>query len=47
MANLVEDRRFVSEEYYLNWYDAFWEVQIKVMRADARQYYTILESRNF
>ena len=24
LVNLVEDRGFISEEYYLHWYEAFW-----------------------
>ena len=31
LVNLVEDHG--GEEYYLYWYDAFWEAQSKAMRA--------------
>ena len=24
LVNLVEDHRFISEEYYLYWYETFW-----------------------
>ena len=24
LVNLVEDHGFISEEYYLHWYEAFW-----------------------
>ena len=32
-VNLVEDRVFISGEYYLHWYEAFWEAQSKGTRA--------------
>ena len=50
LVNLVEDHGFISEEYYLNWYETFrGEAQSKVMRAYAQsgQYHTIVESRDF
>ena len=25
LVNLVENHGFISEEYYLYWYEAFWE----------------------
>ena len=24
LVNLVEDHEFISEEFYLHWYEAFW-----------------------
>ena len=24
LVNLVEDHEFISKEYYLHWYEAFW-----------------------
>ena len=46
LANLGNDHEFISEEYYLHWYEAFWEAQSKVMRGYAQngQYHTIVES---
>ena len=41
----VESR--LRSEYYLHWYEAFWEVQNKVTRlyAQSGEYDTIVESR--
>ena len=46
-ANLGNDHEFIIEEYYLHWYEAFWEAQIKATRAYAQsgQYHTIVGSR--
>ena len=46
LINLVEDHEFISEEYYLHWYETFREAQSKAMRAydQSRQYHTIVES---
>ena len=48
LVNLVEDRGFISEEYYLHWYVAFEEAQNKVMRAyvQSGQYHTIVKNRD-
>ena len=24
LVNLVKDHEFITEEYYLNWYESFW-----------------------
>ena len=46
LANLGNDHRFITKEYYLHWYEVFWEVQSKSMRAytQSGQYHTIVES---
>ena len=33
LANLGNDHEFISKGIYLRWYEAFWEVQNKAMRA--------------
>ena len=40
----MEDHEFITEEYYLNWYEAFWGSR-KAMRAYAQsgQYHTSVE----
>ena len=46
LVNLVEDHGFISEEYYLHWYEAFWKAQSKPMKTQSGQYHTIVESRD-
>ena len=48
LVNLVEDHGFISEEYYLHWYETSWEAQNKAMRAytQSEQYHIIVESRD-
>ena len=47
LVNLVEDHGF-TDEYYLHWYETFWEAQSKVTRAYAQsgQYHTIVRYLN-
>ena len=44
---LGDDHGFIIKEYYLHWYETFWEAQSKITRVyvQSRQYHTIVESR--
>ena len=44
-VNLVEDHGFISEEYYLHWYEAFWGSPKQSHEAQSGQCHTIVESR--
>ena len=42
----IYNHGFITKEYYLDWYEAFWEAQRKAMRtyAQSGRYHTIVES---
>ena len=46
-ANLGDDHGFIINEYYLHWYEIFWEYESKTMKAHIQsgQYRIIVESR--
>ena len=46
-VNLGNDHEFITKEYSLHWYEAFWEAQSKAVRtyAQSGQYHTLVESR--